>query len=489
MIIYLLIVTVFVSYVYFKKKYAYWKDLGFPYVEPSIPMGNLASVGFKEHLSDFIQREYENFKDKGPAFGIYLLTKPALVLTNLELIHNVTTKCFESFHEKDFYINEKADPLMVNLFTSIGQEWKDLRKKLNPLFTAGRTKMMFPILTQTADKMIEYLRQPDINRESIEMKEIFSSFTTEVVANAAFGLDIKCLGHPDNEFRKATRFTFEPPKWYNFKIFLIFSMPKVAKFFNMAQNPQFVIDFFTKTVCDNIEYREKNNIQRDDFFQMLMNMKNDGAMTFNEVAANSFIFLIAGLETSASAMTFCTYELALNQDIQNRLRNEIETILKKHNGEVTYNAMMEMKYLDMVISETLRMYPIFEVQTRKCTKEFEIPDTDLVIPVGMPIVIPVVGMHNDEKYFVNPNKFDPERFNDENIKKLVPHSYIPFSEGPRNCIGISFGQMQMKLGLVKLLTNFRVLPCSKTLTLMKFKPNYSFQAPLDGMWIKIESLK
>jgi len=125
-------------------------------------------------------------------------------------------------------------------------------------------------------------------------------------------------------------------------------------------------------------------------------------------------------------MTFCTYELAINQDIQDELRNEIEAVLKKHKGEVTYDAIMEMKYLDMVFNETLRKYPIFEVQIRKCNKEFKIPATDLTIPVGTPLMIPVVGIHNDEKYFKNPDKFDPERFNEENVKKLVPHSFIPF---------------------------------------------------------------
>ncbi|CAG9806336.1 unnamed protein product [Chironomus riparius] len=108
------------------------------------------------------------------------------------------------------------------------------------------------------------------------------------------------------------------------------------------------------------------------------------------------------METSANALTFCTYELAINQDIQDRLRKEIQAVLKKHDEEITYDAIMEMKYLDMVINETLRKYPIFEVQVRKCTKEFKIPATDLVIPIGMPVMIPVVGIQNDEKYFKNP---------------------------------------------------------------------------------------
>jgi len=125
-------------------------------------------------------------------------------------------------------------------------------------------------------------------------------------------------------------------------------------------------------------------------------------------------------------MTFCTYELALNQDIQDRLREEIEEVLENYNGEVTYDAIAEMKYLDMVLNETLRRYPILDSHLRKSVKEFKIPNSDLVIPAGTGILIPVIGIHNDERYYENPEKFDPERFTDENVKKRVPFSYMPF---------------------------------------------------------------
>lgn len=157
-------------------------------------------------------------------------------------------------------------------------------------------------------------------------------------------------------------------------------------------------------------------------------------------------------------MTFCCYELALDQDIQNRLRSEINEILKKSNGEVTYDSIMEMKYLDMVFNETLRKYPITDTHIRQCAEDFLIPNTNLVIPAGCGIIMPVSGIHNDPNYFENPEKFNPERFSEENIKKIRPHTYIPFceyhiklflkknyfkiflilfliAEGPRMCIG------------------------------------------------------
>ena len=264
-------------------------------MEPSIPLGNFGSVGFKEHLSDFMRREYNNFKDKGPAFGMYLLTNPGIVITDPELIKEVCSTSFEHFHERGLYVNEKADPLWKNLFTAGGQEWRDLRAKLSPTFTTGKIKMMLPIVTEAADRMVEYLKFEEITHESLEMKEIFASFTTEVIANVAFGLDIKCLGHPENEFRKITRNVFEPTKLKNFENFVIFSFPKIAKFFNLGINSKHVIDFFMGTVRENMEYREKNNIRRNDFFQLLIDVKNsDVGMSFNEILANSFIFFAAG---------------------------------------------------------------------------------------------------------------------------------------------------------------------------------------------------
>jgi cytochrome P450 family 6 len=128
---------------------------------------------------------------------------------------------------------------------------------------------------------------------------------------------------------------------------------------------------------------------------------------------------------------FMSYELALNQDIQDRLRDEINEVLERHNGEVTYDAIMDMKYLDMVFNETLRRWPINDKQFRMCSKDLKIPNTDLTIEEGTFIMIPAIGLHLDERFWEEPEKFDPERFNEENVKKIVPYSYIPFSEGPR----------------------------------------------------------
>ncbi|KAG5667307.1 hypothetical protein PVAND_015293 [Polypedilum vanderplanki] len=475
-------------FLWFKNRFNYWHKRGFPYVPGKIPLGSTPTAGISEHSCTVFQREYEKFKDRGPAFGVFGMAKPMLVPTDPDLIREIFVKNFEVFHERGFNISEEADPLSQHLSFKNGQEWKDLRSKLSQVFSSGKIKMMFPNVMRICDRMIDYLMPYAEKIEPLEMKDVYCSFTTEVISDCAFGITADCLGNPDNEFKKCAKKIFEPTAFEMIKLMLIISFESVGEFFKIGFNGKEVTDFIMKVVRQTLDYREKNNVERNDFFQLLMNMKKTGDMTFNDIAANSFVFFLAGFETSSSVMTFSTYELALNQDIQDRLRTEINEVIAKHNGEVTYESIMEMKYLDMVFNESLRKYPVVDFQIRQSVKDFPIANTNLVIPAKTMIIVPVHAIHNDEKYYENPDKFDPERFTDENVKKRHPFTYLPFSHGPRTCIGMRFGTLQTKIGLIKLLRNFRILPCSKTIIPMKFSPNAQFQSPLGGMWLKLEKI-
>lgn len=141
-----------------------------------------------------------------------------------------------------------------------------------------------------------------------------------------------------------------------------------------------------------------------------------------------FFFFLVRFESSSSVATFALYELALNEDVQDKLREEIEEVLSKHDDEFTYEGMMEMKYLDMVLNETLRKYPVNDKQFRMCSKNFKIPNTKLVIPKDTLIVVSSHAIHRDERFYEDPDRFDPDRFTEENVKKIKPYTYIPFSE-------------------------------------------------------------
>lgn len=117
----------------------------------------------------------------------------------------------------------------------------------------------------------------------------------KVISNVAFGMETKCLGDPNNEFRNAGKRIIEPTAFENIKLTLDFAFPKLGKFLKIKQVPNDVEDFFMDAVRSNMEYREKNNVERNDFFQLAMNIKkNDPNFKFEDLAAQSFVFFLAG---------------------------------------------------------------------------------------------------------------------------------------------------------------------------------------------------
>lgn len=136
------------------------------------------------------------------------------------------------------------------------------------------------------------------------------------------------------------------------------------------------------------------------------------------------------------------HELAVNRDVQTRLIDEIDQVCEKLNGKpLSYEILLKMQYLDMVVSETLRMWPPAIVLDRTCTKTYQLVNESngqtLQFNRGDNLWIPVFGIHRDPKYFPNPGVFDPERFSIANRNTIQPFTYIPFGVGPRNCIGMT----------------------------------------------------
>lgn len=207
---------------------------------------------------------------------------------------------------------------------------------------------------------------------------------------------------------------------------------------NMQVTPKYLQDFCLNLITETVAYREKNKIERNDFLNMLIQLKNNGKLdgdereigkiSFTDLAAQCFMFFLAGFETSSTALSYALYELAINQDIQDRTRVEIEKVLEKHDGKVTYEAVMDMEYCGQVIMESMRKYTPGNVLLRICTKDYEVPGTNYVIEKGMNLMLPMHAIHNDPEYFPDPDVFDPDRFTPEEVRKRHPFSFLPFGK-------------------------------------------------------------
>jgi len=137
----------------------------------------------------------------------------------------------------------------------------------------------------------------------------------------------------------------------------------------------------------------------------------------------------------------------------------------------------------MVISEVLRLVTA-PASFRMCTKDWPLPDTDVVIPKGMRVVIPIIGLHFDERFWSNPTEFDPDRWSAERRGELVSAAYMPFGYGPRQCLGMKMARMEMKVLVFQLLRHFRLERCEKTVYPMKFSTDFTHVID-GGVWLRI----
>lgn len=190
-------------------------------------------------------------------------------------------------------------------------------------------------------------------------------------------------------------------------------------------------------------------------------------------------------------MFYCLFELAKNQDAQQKVQNEIDAVYKKMGKDgVTYDTMAEMKYLECCIDETLRKYPIAPTLVRKCTKDYIVSGKEgLIIPKGTSIFIPTLGHQRDPEIYENPLAFKPERFFNSphgkgNAKGLF---YLPFGDGPRSCIGMRMAKLTTKMGLAVILSKFKLELCDKQMLdkEMEFHPNQFILTPLKNHLIKV----
>ncbi|XP_068144876.1 probable cytochrome P450 6w1 [Drosophila tropicalis] len=475
-----------VFYIWQKRNYSYWKSHGIKYIKPLPLLGNMSSslTGKAPFYGQLSELHNETGFEKEPLIGIYRAHRPSLLLRDLELIKTVMIKKFNYFSDRALQTDPHNDILGYNnLFFIRNPDWRELRTKLSPVFTSGKMKQMYPLMVEVA-KDLETNLSSRPNGSDLSIKDLCARFTTDLIATIAFGVKANSLTTVNSEFYAANQAIFELSLGRAFDFAVILVLPALA---TLARTKVFSKKT-TKFISESINYvlteREKSGVKRNDLIDTLLAMKREAAAhpdksnrarDIDYLVAQAAVFQLAGYETSSSTMTLALYELALNEEMQDRLRQEISDYFGEENL-VEYEKIQEMPYLTKVVNETLRKYPVVPYVERECTQpaqgeRFTLkPYYDMEVPNGMPVYVSVLAIHRDPQYWPEPEKFDPERFDPSNRHNLNMDAYMPFGIGPRNCIGMRLGLLQSKLGLVHLLRNHRILTSDKTLRNMAFNP-------------------
>ncbi|KAK9512379.1 hypothetical protein O3M35_000823 [Rhynocoris fuscipes] len=499
----LLLLLVWLFYKQWCNAYKYWEQKGFPYIKGTFPFGSYSNlILLREYAGQAYKKLYDRLEPH-PFGGIYLARKRELILRDPEFIKRVLIKDFSYFKARSDF--PEISFLQKHLFSAEGDLWRALRVKLTPTFTSGKLKTMFSLFKDCSNKLDGHFKQLADNEEVIDAKDWMARFTTDIICTCAFGLEVNSLEKPDNELRLIGQSIFKPRSFRNILTRVIaLLLPFLSKIMTVTAVIKKLEMPLLKIITDTVEYRERNNIRRNDFLDLLIDiMKKDNLtvdkhekstedgienslkMDLKLMTAQSFIFFAAGFETSSSVLANCLYELSMNPSIQDKLRDEIDSVLKKHTGEITYQAIHEMPYLEQVINETMRKYPTLPVLNRISTKQYFIPEMNLVIDKNTRLLVPVYGLHHDPKYYPEPEKFIPERFAPENKSSIPSCAYLPFGEGPRNCIGMRFGLLQTKTGIVTTLSKYRLIKTEKTPNKLTFEPTSFVSNVKDKITLKI----
>lgn len=296
----ILVILISIVYFWIRKRFSIFKKYGFPYDKPSFPYGNMKDVGKTVYIATRVQEKYEKFKSLSPAFGMYFFINANFVITDLEIIKNVLVKDFDNFHNRGLYSNTKDDPLTGHLFLLEDMAWKNMRVKLTPTFTSGKMKSMFSTLTDISLHMQEYLESkfPDSTFDT-DMKEVLAKFTTDVIGNVAFGLDMNSIKDDNSQFREMGRKLFDPRTTPIARALFFASFRNIARKLGMTIVPKDLAAFFLNIIGQTVDYRVKNKIERNDVMSLLVKLMQEGdndhgKITLNELAAQCFVFFIAG---------------------------------------------------------------------------------------------------------------------------------------------------------------------------------------------------
>lgn len=415
-------------------------------------------------------------------YGVFRFRRPVLMITEPQLLRDVLVKNFDHFtNHHDALMPAQQEPLLGDAMIMLkDQKWRDMRSTMSAAFTGSKMRQMFGLIQNSADAAVVALRTECRQQEAEdyvpELKDRFVRFMTDVIASTAFGVEINSLVDRDNVFFTMGQRAITFGLYDLVKVGLMALLPSVARMCGLYLLPAAVRGFFHRLVHDAIADRMRRDVVRPDIIHLLMETRRGtvrkadaektpsdreegegfattSELTARELRANTqrewtdaeltaqcFLFFVAGFETSSTVLSCVAQELAENPDVQQRLRDEIDEVRDDLSGadRVSYDRLQRMEYMDMVVSEALRKWPPTASTDRVCVKPFELATQEgrrLQMAVGDVLMVPLLGMHRDERYYPDPMRFDPERFSAENRKSIEPFAYLPFGGGPRSCIG------------------------------------------------------
>ncbi|KAK7882254.1 hypothetical protein WMY93_028428 [Mugilogobius chulae] len=377
-------------------------------------------------------------------------------------------------------------------------------------------KEMVPLINTATNALMDNLNVYAESNEAFDIHKCFGCFTMDVIASVAFGTQVDSQNNPDDPFVHHAQMFLSLSVFRPIKLFFIAFPLILGPFARLIPNKRRdqMNHFFISTIHKIIMQREEqppeevtrvylwstSEVHSDVGPQTSTSLNKESnrsqsaqepssrrshrkTMSEDEVIGQAFVFLLAGYESSSNTLVFTCYLLALHPECQRRLQEEVDDFYTRHESP-DYTNVQELKYLEMVISEALRMYPPGFRFVRVIEHESVVNGQRL--PKGAWLEIPAGFLHHDPEHWPEPHKFIPERFTPEAKANRHPFVYLPFGAGPRNCVGMRLALLEIKIALVNLFHRFSVVTCAETKVPLELKSSSTLGLK-NGMYVKTYS--
>ncbi|RVE42601.1 hypothetical protein evm_012742 [Chilo suppressalis] len=436
-------------------------DVKGPPPYPLIGNGHLLAVDSSEFIRVFqrLEEEYDQ------TTRIYLFSQRFVLTANPKFIEEVVSST--KLIEKGISYEYVKPWLGEGLLTSSGPRWKAHRKFLTPAFHFNILQQFLPIFCKNAKILSEKLRKLATKESSLNIFPIIALAALDNVTESIMAVSFNAQRDTESEFVKAvdTMSSIISRRMRNPFLDIVFNLTpyrraqekalkilhgQTIKIINARQAD------LKKMNLTKLELHSDHGIKnKHTFLDLLLLAEVDGKKISDEwIREEVDTFLFEGHDTTTSGITYCLYCLAQNQDVQEKVLEEQQSIFgNDFCGNISGGHLQQMKYLELVIKESLRLFPSVPFIQRKISEDTVI--NGLRIPKDTSIVIDFFNMQRHPSLYDDPLKFRPERF--ENTARN-PFTWLPFSAGPRNCIGQKFAMMEMKVTISEIIRKFKVLP-------------------------------
>ncbi|XP_037782766.1 uncharacterized protein LOC119579100 [Penaeus monodon] len=404
----------------------------------------------------------------GDVARFWLGPKPYCMLSSARAVESILSSQKHLHKSWDYSLLHPW--LGEGLITSAGRKWHSRRKLLTPAFHFRILEDFLDIFTSQTDTLVRRLRARADGR-AFDVFHYITLCALDIICETAMGRRVNAQEDSESAFVRAIHDLSSLIQFRQFRPWLhpdfVFHLTSHGRKHDACL--KVIHDLAKQTISMRRKARRAKGLgaqkkaqvdeigqkTRQAFLDLLLEYsEKDPTITNEDILEEVNTFMFAGHDTTTAAMNWFLYVMGTHREIQTRVQEELDEVFQGSDRPPTMADLRELKYLELCMKESLRVFPSVPAIIREIKEEIQI--NNYRIPAGTSIAIHVYRIHRDPEQFPNPEVFDPDRFLPENCNKRHPYAYIPFSAGPRNCIGQKFAQLEMKVVLSSILRNFRV---------------------------------